>query len=993
MTTRIWRRGALLALLVLALSAVTACGDDDNNNNDTGNNAANNDTNNEPNNDENNEPNNDVNNDGPTGEYADAKATEIDEELPLEGLSAPVHVTFDEFGIPHILAESLIDAVTVQGYLHARDRLAQMELIRRTVNGEVAEVAGALDPGTLNDDLFQRMVGFKRMGKLIYDSLPDGGRDKRVIEAYSAGINQYYAKVRDGDERIPNEVLLLVTPSRIRDWSPVDSLALVRFQQYLLSFDSFREIRLTRGFESARQTFSADAEDPALAAREGIFYDLHRFAPADPFFINPGFTADRDDSKSDELGVGGLLDNKRPHPKLNTLANAERVFGPRQSEIYQRIAPLRKGASNSWAVAGALTDTGNAMLANDPHLALDSPTLFYETHLVVEPGEGADPEEQPLNAFGQQFPGLPGLLLGHNDKLAWALTTASYDYTDAYLETLVQREGEEFPRVLHNGEEVELEVVEEEIIVATGIGSPPETITVRIPIVPHRNGPMVMDISDGQMTLPEGDEALSLAWRGFEASNELAALIDVLYADNVQEADKALDNWVIGSQNWLFADIEGNLLITGKSYIPKRPAEAMTFDQDDNPDGTAPWFVLSGTGEHDWEGSLTPEQVPHEVNPDRNFVVTANNDQTGTTADNNPFNDPHPYIGYDYDLGYRAGRIERLVTNADDNRDGQITFDDMVRYQGDTYSDYGEVITPFLIAAAERALEEYDAPDTHPDLAPVLAEHPEGRASLQQARDMLAGWNFEASNGLFGEPTEAEKEQSRATSVFNFWQTATIRQAFFDELRAAEGFGPTSQQLSKGLVFLLTTPEQTRTLDPGTGQSIIWDNLETPDVQESRDALILLAFFEALEQLEQAFGSDDPADWIWGQVHTRRFASIIPSLAPEVPHPFTIPQPAEGQPAGGFPMDGDNYNVDVCNGGITDYRYSCTGGATMRMIVELDPNGIKAYNAIPGGQVWDSRSDHFRDQLELWLNNERHLNRVTPAQVSEAVNSHSLFTP
>ncbi len=929
-----------------------------------------------------------------TGAFADAKATEVDDTDTFEALKYPVHVTFDDFGVPHVLAESMEDAVYVQGYLHAEARLAQMQLIRGVTTGKLARVAGALDDGLVDDDIEQRIFGFARVGQEIYDSLPEGSPSRRAVDAYTAGVNLFIARLRAGEVRIPNEVTLLVKAGSIEDWSPVDSLSIVRFQQFSLSFDADREIGITRSKQAAEATFSAEAEDPALAARAGIFQDLHRFAPADPAYQIPGFEAPVERRKSGE-GVGRRAEASMAATSARSMEIAERFVRHKRSALYRQVWP-DKGMSNSWAVSGAMTESGNPMLANDPHLSLDSPALFHEVHLVVEPRE-ADVDGPAIDVFGAQFPGLPGILIGHNKNVGWALTTASYDYTDAFREQLVWKEGEQWPRVLHQGREVELEIVTDEVEIGGGLDGRVETVTFEYAIVPHRRGPLALEVRGGRVIKPEGDEAISYAWRGFEASDELSAIFGMMTATDVQEAEAALDNWVIGSQNLLFIDTSGNIFTTGKSYVPRRPPEAMTWHPTDNPQGQAPFFILSGTGEHDWLGQLDFDQVPHALNPEAGFIVTANNDQTGMTDDNDPFNDPHPYLGYDYDLGFRAGRIERLLTNADGNRPGdrKITLEDMATYQGDTLSDNDARLTPFLLAAARRAVEELATPGAHPDLADTLAERagPGEPARLERLIAMLEGWDFVATDGLFGNPGEDQRRGASATSLFNFWQTGVIKRAFDDELGAAEGrFQPTSQQISKGLLFILEHPDQAATLDRRTGQSVLWDDLRTPEIAEGRDAIILHGLFDALVELEATFESDDPDQWLWGRLHQRTFKSIIPSLLPGVPHAFTWPQADEGF-GEGFPTPGDNYNVNVCNAGVTDFRYNCGSGAILRLIIEMTPEGARSFNAMPGGQFWDKRSPHFRDQLALWLENKRKINHFQPSEVAGAVEQHTLLTP
>ena len=646
-----------------------------------------------------------------------------------------------------------------------------------------------------------------------------------------------------------------------------------------------------------------------------------------------------------------------------------------------------RGLSNSWAVSGAKTASGHAVLANDPHLGLDSPALFHQSHLVVEPATEAD--GPAVNAYGAQLPGLPGVLIGHNEDIAWGLTTASYDYTDAYVEQLVWRDGETWPRVMHNGEEVELEIVEEEIEIGT-LGVVSETITVQIPIVPHR-GPLAVEIDGREVKMPEGDQAISLAWRGFEPSDDYAAVLGWMTAQNVEDIREANQSWLIGSQNLLFATREGDIFTTGQSLIPTRPAAAMSWDPETNPDGVAPWWTLSGTGEHDWTGRLSDDLVPQSLNPERGFIVTANNDQTGNTEDNNPLND-YAYTGYDYAAGFRAGRIERLLTGEAGpfDPDHKFTAEQIGEIQHDIHSTVGERVTPFLLGLAARVAEEAATPGTHPALAEVVAANPAAAARLATLQGRLADWSYSAEDGLWGDPTEAQVNDAIATSLFNVWLVALLRRAFGDERRAAPRLSVSSQQQVKALLWLLEHPDDSHTLNADTGESWLWDDIETEPVEGS-DAVMFMAFMDADGQLQELFGSDDPATWLWGALHNRNFDSIIPDLSGGF-SPLNWPQPDEEFPAG-YPRGGDNYNVDRCDGGVTDYRFGCGGGAILRFVAEMNPDGIQAWNAMPGGQVWDPDSPFFRDDLDLWLNNDRHPIPFYPGDVDQAHNTHLLFTP
>lgn len=914
-------------------------------------------------------------NDPPTGAYIDTKLLEADQTLEKPGLQYKVYISKDHLGIPHILASSLHDALFAQGYVQAVDRYAQMELFRRNTSGTLAKLAGALDPGAVDDDIFARMMGFRRIAQVTYDSLADGSAEKVALDAFAAGVNAFVDELKAGQAVLPGAAALLVNLTAVEPWSPVDGLTLARFQMYRLGFDGFSEISDADFAKKLRDAFPADSPDQTAAKRAAIFQDLARFAPADPTYQMSGFAPN---------GKGA----HEPLPPALPTALPPRFF-PDAALIQQGLTLLEgfksvfavahgpgEGASNSWVVSGNLMENGHAVMANDPHLENDSPALFYQQHIVVEP---KTPEDGPaLNVFGASFPGLPGVLIGHNEHVAWGLTTASYDYSDVFMEELVWVDGEEWPRVKRNGQNVKLDIYEEEIEIGFG-GVPSDKVTVQIPWVPGR-GPLSVTIKDGKVSLPEGNIALSFGWRGFEPSDEFIALVRWMTAKNVDEVQESLQFWQVGTQNLVFADTSGNILATAHSYIPNRPPAAKTWDAQTNPDGWAPWWPLMGTGEHDWiVGGLPLDQVPYAKNPPEGFVVTANNDQIGVTDDNNPLNDG-PYLGNGFDIGFRAGRITRRLTNATQEfpEGHKLTLDDIGAIQHDTFSSLGERLSPFMVQTLQAAVEEADNPGSHPALSALVSQHADKKQRIVELRDLLAAWNFEAEDGRRGEVTPEQIQHSAATSLFNFWTVAVSLRAFGDEQSfAGVGFGDTRRV--KALLLLLETPQQAATYDPETQESALWDDMSTGEVVETKDFILLDSFFVAEAKLVELFKSENITDWRWGDLHGKTFKSLIPDLSGGV-SPFTLPQPQEGF-VNGYPRPGDNFAVNVCNGGLGDYTFTCGGGPILRLIVEMDPDGVRSFNALPGGQRWYLDSPHFKDLLTYWLDHERYAVPFHPQDV------------
>ncbi len=908
-----------------------------------------------------------------TGDAGETDAGGTSSTLSLPGLHAPVTVYFDEYGTPHIRAKTWEDAFMAEGYLHARDRFVQMELARRVTSGTLAKLVGGLDDGAIKDDFFARAMGFRRIGEGMYAETPPDSPARRALDAYAAGVNVWIDRLRSGDESLPGPLQGVIPVDAIEDWDPVDGLVITHFQQFRLGFDAASELRWTQRHAAWQAAFNTQASDEALAKRAGAEADLFRMAPADPTAQFPHWF-DKSGPPSPSKPVAKPATAAHWVPPEPAALEVARRFLESFRGAWSPFGPLH-GASNSWVVSPDVNNDGAAILANDPHLDLDSPALFYEVHMTVEPDTPAD--GPALDLYGVGFAGVPGVLLGHNAHVAWGFTTADYDYSDAFEEQLTDDPNSDWPAVMHGEQAVPLKIYEETIEVGT-LGAVSETLTVHIPWVPGR-GPLAVDFDGTDAVKPTGSTAISFAWRGFEPSHDFEALVAWWLAGNVGDVQQSLDKWEVGSQNLVFADTDGNIFITAQSYLPLRPEAAMSWDPVTQPDGTAPWWVLPGTGDYDWiEGGVPRDQIPHALNPPEGFGVTANNDQAGVTFDGNPLNDP-VYLGWDYDIGFRAGRITRLLQQHIDA--GTLDAKAIADIQVDDRSNFGERLAPFLVDAGTRLLEEYDAPGTHPDLSAIVQAHPGAHDRVAHLIDIVANWDDRAVDGVWGVPTSDDIASAVATSVFNYWAVATIRAAFWDERAQIEDPGLGTQDVARAILFLLEHPTEAATYDPALGYSVLWDDLATPDVTETPDAIIASALFTADEKATAAFGTDDTSQWRWGIVHTKVFKGLLDDLLAKtgLGTPFTLPGADEPWP-NGYPRPGDNFNVNPCGAGLTDFSFSCGGGPIQRIVVQMNPGNIVTWNALPGGEVWDPKSPHFRDQLDLWLNNDR---REVPFEASE----------
>ena len=519
--------------------------------------------------------------------------------LAVPGLGAPVEVLRDRWGVPHVYARSNADLFMAQGYLHAQDRLWQMELQRRTGHGQLAELFG---PIALDTDRFVRVLGFGRVARR--EAVLLDGAEREVAEAYCRGVNACIAQQR---RRLPLEFVLL--GHRPQPWESADLLVWGKMMALTLSMNWTTEVLRAR-IVAAVGAERAAAIDPT--------YPLHW-----PLTVPPG---------------------------LDYAASLGTSAGPAADE------PLlgRQGGepgSNAWVVGGARTESGGPLLANDPHLALQMPSLWYEMHL-----EGGD-----YAVAGATIPGAPGVIIGHNARVAWGVTNGMIDVQDLYSERFDPADPQG-RRYEFRGAWEEAEVVREVIVVRDkprDRRTRTETVEVRI----TRHGPIVSELiprADGQ----ESSEPLALRWTALEPGRLHAAVLGINRARDWGEFRAALADWTVPPQNFVYADVEGQIGYALGGDIPVRAQG----------DGLLP--VPGWTGEWEWAGIIPPEENPHALNPPEGFVATANNRIVGDDFG-------HPVIG-EWATSYRVSRIREMLL-----RTPRHTVESFARIQADRRSAPG----------------------------------------------------------------------------------------------------------------------------------------------------------------------------------------------------------------------------------------------------------------------------------------------------------------
>lgn len=883
---------------------------------------------------------------GPVSHVADLPTGD---SLALPGLNGAVEVVYDDRGIPHIYGTTLHDVFMVQGYLMSRDRFAQMEMIRRNVIGRLGEVLAGAQASTLDQDQDALQTGYRRWGEMNWASLmastdPVDIRTREMTQAFVDGINVYIDRASANpatESPAPDAAntfnIVLFSPA-FGHWRPEDIMAMARFQAASLSYNAGSDVSRTQTLAAVRTTFGG-AADP----RRGIFVDLFSDFPARPDTVRDGFPNEPTDTGARALlppGFGGQPSGIVAELPAQPQLDAARAFFDRMD---RRFSDLGYGdehrGSNNWVVSGALTASGNPILANDPHLSLISPPIWWYAHLNTALMHG----EADLDVEGVCFAGLPGVVLGFNRHIAWGATTTNYDVTDVYVEEITAGTGGAPDTVAFDPgtgtTQVPIMAMHEMLPNAAGAPLP-----FTIEIVPH-HGVIIPGTRMPVTGSPGHFTALSVRYTGSDPSNELAYFAGLATATSVTEAQAAQQHFRVGAQNFVVVDTQ-HIRWSTQSRIPIRDPRAMTwaYDASGVPSGYSPLFALPGTGEYEWTGDLDSRYIPFDQDPARGWIGTANADNTGTTLDGNPCNDSH-YLGGDMDLGWRVHRIHERLTQLATR--GHITTDDMITLQAATRSSAGEMIRDPMVAILA------DAATTIPSLSSA------DLARLEDVRMRLMAWSLETPHGV-GATDATVIADSVATTIFNVSLTRIAPLALGDET-AAMGRGVGSAQILRFLEWSYAHPTMLV-----TGEAL-WDDMTTASVTETKEELTIRGVLAALAYLDTRLGTD-MSQWRWGRLHTVRFDAGGVGL----PDAISIPPPDDAVYPNGFPRHGDYGAVDVGNFGLMGTtNFSHGSGASQRLVVEMTPTGPHAFNALPGGQVLDPASPHHDDEAAHWIQNEQ----------------------
>lgn len=559
-------------------------------------------------------------------------AAQSTQTITLSGLRDRVTVRRDERGIPYIEATNDEDLYFAQGYITASDRLWQMDLLRRSVRGELSEIFGE---ATLADDKRHRTFGFARvLDDTAAHHLPQ--KLSSALNAYAKGVNAYIDS-RTAQNMPPEFTLLQYKP---RHWVPADSLALGKLLAEFLSF--------SWPYDITRASLASLPKEK----REAL---LPEISPLDVLVVG----TDRGSAKTakQQSFPDSLFSDVQLLVELNELVEVEQRSFKRLGFYNPTLESNQM--SNNWVVSGKRTASGKPLLANDPHIPAAAPGIWYQTELIA-PG---------LHVAGVSFPGAPGIIAGHNERIAWGVTNLAPDVQDLYVEKF---DKENANRYLTPSGWRDAEIHHEQIKVRKGFGSPATEIRTH-DVTVTRHGPIILE-KDGAR--------YALRWPALDSMiNEMDGFFQLGRARNWKEFTAALSRYSGPTQNFVYADVDGNIGYYGAGRVPVRKTG----------DGGLPYDGSTDDGE--WTGYIPFARLPHVYNPPSGIIVTANQRVVGRSY-------PH-FLTRSWLPPYRARRIFDLLSAKT-----KLTIADFRRIQGDTYSIAGVTFA----RAAAKALKAQPGP-------------------------------------------------------------------------------------------------------------------------------------------------------------------------------------------------------------------------------------------------------------------------------------------
>ncbi|MFG3508080.1 penicillin acylase family protein [Streptomyces sp. NPDC047821] len=863
--------------------------------------------------------------------------------LKLDGLSGPVDVKRDDYGVPQIYASTEEDLFRAQGYVQAQDRFWEMDVRRHMTAGRLSEMFGREQVDT---DAFLRTLGWHRVAQEEYDKVlsPD---TKKNLQAYADGVNAYLKGKEGRDISVEYAALAFSNDYSIEPWTPVDSVAWLKAMAWDLRGNMQEEIdrslMTTRLSEKQIQDlyppYPYDLHRP-IVDKGGVDKGTGKFDPSaeggsEDAGTGSGLGTGTDTGSGTGTGTGtGGSDGAQGTPQGATqgLQSQLSALSASLEKIPALLGPNGNGiGSNSWVVSGKYTTTGKPLLANDPHLAPQLPSLWYQMGLHCR----SVSDKCRYDVAGYTFAGMPGVIIGHNQDIAWGFTNLGADVSDLYLEKVTDS------GYLFAGKERPFVTREEVIKIA---GGESRKITVRT----TNNGPLVSDRSNELEKV--GDEApvdnlapdrgdgyaVALRWTALDPGKSMDAVFKLNRATDFKQFREAARDFEVPSQNLIYADAKGAEGTIGYQAPGKIPVRQKGHD------GTMP--APGWDPKYTWKKKFVPfDELPYEENPERGYIVTAN--QAVIDAEKYPY-----ALTEDWGYGSRSQRINDLIESK--TKDGaKVSTEDMRTMQMDNSSEIAKLLTPYLL--------KIDISDPH----------------VREAQKLLEGWDY------------TQDADSGAAAYFNGVWRHVLKLAFGNKLpkelrvkgeclnvRPADSTGPVDEQ---NRLVRECGQRDAESAQPDGGdrwyevvRRILKDeknewwtsapNRTYRTGTDTRDELLKRAMVDARWELTAKLGKDVNS-WSWGRLHQLTLKNQTLGT--------------EGPGAVQFLLNRGPWNLSGGEAAVNATGWNAAGGygvvwvPSMRMVVNVGDWDKSRWINLTGASG-HAYSSHYTDQTDKWAKGE-----------------------
>ncbi|MFD8047621.1 penicillin acylase family protein [Streptomyces chartreusis] len=841
--------------------------------------------------------------------------------ITLKGLSGPVDVKRDDYGIPQIYASSDEDLFMAQGFVQAQDRFWEMDVRRHMTSGRLSEMFGK---SQVDNDEFLRTLGWDRIAKQEYDKTLSAST-KKYLQAYAAGVNAYLDGKDNKDISLEYAALGFTNDYKPGKWTPVDSVAWLKAMAWDLRGNMQDEIDRALMTSRLGPKEIADLYPQYPYSRNKTIVQAGQYDEVTKTYGSTGSAAGTGSSAG---GTSGTGTSSGTAGLQGQLAGLQEVL----DDLPTAVGVNGNGiGSNSWVVGGKYTITGKPLLANDPHLSASLPSVWYQMGLHCR----AVSSKCQYDVSGYTFAGMPGVVIGHNQNISWGMTNSGVDVTDLYLEKL---SGDGY---LYDGKTVPFTTRQETIKVA---GGSPKKIVVR----ETNNGPLLSDRSDELVKVgrkatvdtaapDRGDGyGIALRWTALDPGTTMDAVFAMDRAKDWTDFRAAAALFDVPSQNLIYADAENHIGYTLPGKIPTRPQGY---------DGSVPapgWDAKSR-----WTGYIDDDELPYEYDPARGYIVTANQAVIDKAK--------YPYtLTTDWGYGARSQRINDLIQSKIDDG-GKISTDDMRQMQLDNSSEIAKLLVPKLLKID---ISDKDVRDA---------------AAIREAQELLEGWDY------------TQDADSAAAAYFNSVWRNILKLAFGNKLPKelrVEGqclwvdpvntTGP-ADETDKVRECGEREPDQAQ---PDGGdrwfevvRSLMSDEdsdwWKTPSSgtrpsADNRDELFRRAMIDARWELTAKLGKDIDT-WNWGRLH--RLFLKNQTLGTEGPG---FLQYALNR--GPWKLSGGEATVNA-SGWNAAGGYGVVWVPSMRMVVNLgDLDKSKWINLT--GASGHAYNAHYTDQTDKWADGE-----------------------